>query len=73
MKVKMKRLEKEAINYAKVRFSNKGQWAENCISKDAFLAGYRLARELIEYNGLMVVDNGQEEIEIEFKDGEHQL
>ena len=58
----MTKYEKQSIDYAK-RFKS---WEHICISKDAYLSGYRQALEDVQ-RGLT------EEVEVEFENGDHQL
>lgn len=83
MKVFMKRFEKLALDFAKKYVS----WELQCVSKDSYMAGYKQARLDIEatgdytdYNGSTEwtdypynFDTGEQEVEVEFKDGSHQL
>jgi len=62
MKVIMKAFEKLAIDYSS-RFK---PWDFQCIAKDAYLSGYR--RTLSDAYNVV-----QEGVEVEFKDGTHQL
>jgi hypothetical protein len=74
MKVNMKKYCKYALDYACSKFPKKGQWAENIIAKDAYLAGYKMAMQEAEATvDYKVHFNGLEDVEVEFKDGEHQL
>lgn len=67
MKVKMKQYEKEAIEYANIKFNKPSSWAEWTIAKDAFLSGFRLATS----HSIEPILNS--EVEIELNNGEHQL
>jgi len=78
MIVKMKAREKKCVEYADKRF--KKSWELSACSKDSYLEGYRQAVEdcKARLNGLIVGpvvlnDVGCEEVEMEFKDGEHML
>ena len=62
MIVKMKMYEKLAMDFAK-QYKN---WELQCLAKDVYLAAYR--------QGIKDGDiNLTKEVEVEFKDGEHQL
>ena len=76
MIVKMKQYEKEAIDYAQKRFPNKtGYWSEHIMVKDAFLLGLLRAIEIAEeLTGQPLMNYlTEQEVEVEFKDGDHQL
>jgi hypothetical protein len=65
MLVKMKRYEKLAGDHAK-KFAK--AWDYYCVATGAYLEAYKQAKEDI-LNGL----NGEEEVEVQYLDGEHQL
>lgn len=62
MLVKMKKFEQVCYDYCK-RF--KKNWEFYCISSDSWLNGY--------YHGLKQSQTDNEIVEVEFKDGEHQI
>lgn len=64
-KVNMTLKEKEAHDYCK-RFNN--VWDTTIIASDAFLAGFRKVKELLAEG-----KTGEEQVEVEFKNGSHQL
>jgi hypothetical protein len=85
MLVKMKRYEKLAGEHAKM-FAK--AWDYFCVATGAYLAGYRRAKDdakhiVINQAGVshwteedtleLIESTANEEIEVEFKDGEHQL
>lgn len=73
MIVKMKEYEKQAIDYSH-QFKS---WELQCVAKDTYLAAYRRALQdallygdgQVNYNHLV----GQAPVEVEFKNGDHQL
>lgn len=74
MKVHMKRYEDHARSYA----SHFGDWEKAIVSKDAYLAGYKQAKEDIKAlwaEGKLgsFLEAGEELVEKEFLNGSHQL
>lgn len=75
MKVLMTSKEAQCVKYAR-RFPS---WEYVCLTKDAFLAGYEAAKQdalnkMAGKANIAILNRvGEEPVEMEFKDGEHQL